>query len=289
MQGRRQTILITNCANANLLEKQRRARCDVAYLDLEDGVAEKDKQSARDTAVRVLREWNYEGKERWVRVNPLSMALGMRDILEIVPSRPDAFVLSKVRHEDEIRHADYLISRREEELGLPVGAIKIAPMVETGAAFMRMESIVRASPRVIGLNLGAEDLSVDLKIVRTDGEVELDYIRRQIVIVAHALGVEAYDVATVRLRDDEAIYQAARRAYRIGFDGKKVISPSQVPAVERGFAPSQEEVARAERLLSRQQEATLAGEAVYALDDRMVDAPFIEQAEAVLRRSGGVN
>lgn len=286
MQPIRQTILITNCADEVLLGKQRVADCDVAYLDLEDGVAPTDKERARHTAVRVLKEWDYGNKQRWVRPNPVTTATGMRDILDIVPSSPDAFVLSKVRSPDEIMIADYLITRREEEVGLPAGRIKLAPMIETGRALLELEAIIRASPRVIGVNLGAEDLCVDLGLVRTEGESELTHIRNQIVLVSHAMGVQCYDVATVRLRDPDGVFKAARRAYLMGFDGKKMISPSQVTDVRRGFAPSAEEVERAERILAREAEARDAGESVYALDDRMIDAPFVLQAEQVMRRAG---
>lgn len=286
MPKNHRTILITNCADERLLAKQRDAACDVVYLDLEDGVAPADKDEARSRAVRVLRDWDYGGKERWVRTNPTRTATGMRDLLDLVPSQPDAFVLSKVRSADEVLIADYLISRREEELGLPLGRVKLAPMIESGLAVLHLEDVINASPRIIGVNLGAEDLSVDLGLVRTEGEDELRYIRSRIVLTAHALGVECYDVASVKLRDPEGLYAEARRAYLMGFDGKKLISPSQIDAVRAGFSPTSDEVDRARKLLARQDQALESGETVYAFDDKMVDAPFVLQAEQILQRAG---
>lgn len=285
MPGSHTTILITNCADETLLAKQRTAQCDVVYLDLEDGVAHADKEEARMRAIRVLRDWDYGGKERWVRPNPMSTPIGMRDVLDLVASAPDALVLSKVRSAEEIVVADYLISRREEELGLRPGQIKLAPMIESGLALLHLEDLITASPRVVGVNLGAEDLSVDLGLVRTEGEDELRDIRSRLVLTSHALGVECYDVASVKLRDFAGLFADARRAYLMGFDGKKVISPSQLEAVRAGFTPTTEEVQRARRLLARQAQAQDSGESVYAFEDRMVDAPFVRQAEQILRRA----
>jgi citrate lyase subunit beta/citryl-CoA lyase len=285
MNYRRRSVLITTCADASLMEKQRRAACDVALLELEDGVPVDRKDEARKRAVDALSSWDYLGKERWVRVNSVNSLDGMRDILALVAPRADGLVLGKLREPEEVAVADYLLERREEELGIPPHT-KLLPMVESGPALIQLPAIIRASPRVIGVVLGTEDLSADVGYVRTEEEFEISYARSHVVSVAHSLGVQCFDVASVKLREPEALYALARRSYHFGFDGKVAISPSQVPAIEKAFTPSEEEVGWAHRIVAAEAQAQKDGVAVYAVDGRMVDAPFIKMARRVIARAG---
>lgn len=286
MRRPHRSLLITTCANMELMEKQRRASADIAFLELEDGVPADQKEVARARAVTALKEWDYGGKERWVRINGVDSVEGMRDLIALPEGRPEAIIPGKLRRPQEIVAADWILSRREEELGLPTGGIKLCPMIETGTAMLDLRAVITASPRVAGVVLGSEDLGVDVGYVRTPEGQEIDWVRGHMVLTAHALGVECFDVASVLLRDPEALYRETRRSYHMGFDGKACISPGQVEAIHRGFAPSEAEIAHARRLLAADRVAKQEGRAVFALDGRMVDAPFVLQAENILRRAG---
>lgn len=285
MTKRRITLLITTCAKPELMEKQRASGADVVILELEDGVPIDQKAQARALAVEALRDWDYVGKERWVRINSVASVDGMRDIVELAPSLPDALVLGKLRTRDEVVAADYLLTRREEELGLPAHT-KLVPMVESGPALIHLEEIVRASDRVIGVLVGTEDLSVDVGYVRTPHQVELIYARSQIVTVSHSLGIGCYDVASVVLRDQDALYDLARESYHFGFDGKAIISPSQIAAVERAFGPSEDEVDWARKIAAAEAQAQREGKSVYEVDGKMVDGPFVKMAHRILAHVG---
>lgn len=286
MRRPHRSILITTCADQELMAKQRTAPADVAFLELEDGVPLKMKAEARARAVSALKDWDYQGKERWVRINQVDSVEGMRDIVELAEGRPDALIPGKLRTVSEVIAADYLLSRREEELGLPARSIKLCPMIETGSAMLDLRDIIMASDRMIGVLLGSEDLSADIGIVRTPEGRELDWVRGHMILTAHTLGVECFDVASVLLREPEALYRETRKSYFLGFDGKACISPSQIEAIHRGFAPEESEITWARRLLEANRDAEERGLAVFSLDGKMVDAPFVMQAESILRRAG---
>ena len=280
------SILISPSSDESLLEKQRASNADVALLDLEDGVPPDRKEEARERCARVLRDWDYGGKLRWVRVNQVASLDGMRDILAVAAARPDAISPAKPRDREEIIAADYLLTRREEELGLPIGGIGLVPMIETGPAALNLRELIEASPRITGVILGSEDLSAEVGIVRTEEGREMDWIRGNMVLTCHALGVHCYDVASVKLRQPELLYRETRLAYHQGFDGKVCISRGQIDDTHRGFMPEPSELEWAQNILKANHEAETRGEAVFALDDKMVDRPFILQAENILRRAG---
>lgn len=282
----RVSLLITTCENESLLDKQRRAGFDVAVLEMEDGVRPENKADARKRCLNALQNWDYGSTERWVRTNELTSVEGFRDVLELTEGRPDAFVLAKLQEADEVRIADYLLSRREEELGLPIGGIRIVPMVETAAAVINLREICTASSRVLGVLVGTEDLSVSAGYVRTPDDYELAYARSLIVTTTHALGVECWDVASMTLDDVDVMDVEAKRSYHLGFDGKIAISPSQLGSIQRAFMPSEEEIDKARRVLAAERAAKAEGRAVYAVDRKMTDGPFVKMAERVLRRAG---
>ncbi len=280
------SLLITTCADERLMVKQSQSDADVAFLELEDGVPLDKKVEARSRAVTALTSWDYGNKERWVRINQPSTLDGMRDIVDLAEGRPDALIPSKVRSANELIAVDYLLSRREEELGLPAGQIALCPMIETGPAMLNLRDIITSTPRVKGLLLGTYDLSVDLGLVHTPEETESQWLRGHLVMTAHALGVECYDVTSLHINKPDLVYAEARTARIHGFDGKACISPSQVDAIHRAFAPTEDEIIWAKRLIAADREAAAKGSSVFVLDEKMIDAPLILQAARTLRMAG---
>ena len=122
--------------------------------------------------------------------------------------------------------------------------------------------------------------------MRTPEGRELDWFRGHMVLTAHTLGVECFDVASVLLREPERLYEETRYSYHLGFDGKACISPGQIEAIHKGFTPEDREIEWARRLLAADRDAKERGLAVFSLDGRMVDAPFVIHAEQVLHRAG---
>jgi citrate lyase beta subunit len=280
------TLLITTCESEPLMEKQRVSNADVVFLELEDGVSSAGKSVARQRAVAALKDWDYGAKERWVRINSILSQDGMDDVLALAEGRPDALIPAKVRGADELIIVDYLLTRREEALGLPIGEIKLCPMIESASAVLKLRELVMSTPRIKGLLLGTGDLSVDMGLVRTSEEKELEFVRGQLVLTAHAMGVECFDVTSTLINEPDIVYLEAKRAREHGFDGKACISPSQIEAIHRGFAPALDEIEWAQRIIQGERDADERGVAVYAVDGHMVDMPIILAARRILELAG---
>ena len=286
MQRPHRTVLLATCADEAILRERLRARPDVLLLELEDGVPKASKAEARARAIQALKTWEFGGTERWVRINAINSVEGMRDLVALPEGRPEALMPTKVRTPEEIICADYVLSRREEELGLEAGSIRLCPMIETGLAILNLRQIISASRRINGVLLGSEDLSVDIGFARTEGGSELEWVRTLIVMTAHSLGVECFDVASLRVDDAEALFREARHAYELGFDGKGCIASPQVDTVHRAFAPAQAQVDWARRVLGAKLEADRLKQAEFSLDGRTIEQPTLLQAAGILRRAG---
>jgi citrate lyase subunit beta/citryl-CoA lyase len=155
-------------------------------------------------------------------------------------------------------------------------------MVETALGVLQAYDMARASPRVRALCLGGEDLARDLGAVRTSEGQELAYARAHVVLAARAAGVLAVDTVYTNLADLDGLLAEARRMRQLGYSGKLLIHPAQIEPVHRAFAPSQEEVAYARRVLEAFEAAEGRGEGVIALDGQMIDAPVVARAREVL-------
>ena len=175
----------------------------------------------------------------------------------------------------------------EREQGLAVGTVGILLMVETARGVLNAYELAMAGaeqggPRVQALCLGGEDLAWDLGAVRTKQGAEIAQARAQMVLAARAAGSVAIDTVYTDLADLEGLQAEARQARELGCSGKLLIHPAQIEPVHQAFAPSEEEVAHARRVLEAFEEAGTRGDGVIALDGQMIDAPVVARAREVL-------
>jgi citrate lyase subunit beta/citryl-CoA lyase len=175
-----------------------------------------------------------------------------------------------------------LLAALEHERGLPSGAVGILLMVETAQGVLNAYEMACASRRVWALCLGGEDLALDLGAIRTKEGLELAYARAQTVVAARAAGALALDTVYTDLNDLDGLLAEARQARQLGYSGKLLIHPAQIEPVHRAFAPSEEEVAYARRVLAAFEAAKARGDGVLALDGSMIDAPVVARAREVL-------
>ena len=164
------------------------------------------------------------------------------------------------------------------------------PIIETALGAWNVMEIATASPRVTALNFGAEDYTADIGAIRTEDGSELADLRARMLLAARVAGVQALDSVYSDVADDDGLYEEARRARILGFDGKSVIHPRQIPVVHRAFTPSEKEIAAALRVERGLAEGRKRGTGVVVIDGKMVDAPVVKRAEKVLElaRAAGV-
>ena len=260
---------------------------DVVCLDLEDAVAPDRKEDARALVARMVQELDFTG-EVWVRVNPPDSPWGEEDITHVLTAAPRlrGILLPKVGAAWVVHWAARHLQRAEEEHGLPTGRLLLAVLIETAAGVVRLPDILQASPRVAVAIFGAEDLAADIGAIRTPEGREIAWARSQMLLTVKAFRRQAIDMVYIAYKDLAGLEREAREAAQMGFDGKQVIHPAQVPVVQAAFTPQEERITWARKVWTAYQEAQREGRGVFVVDGKMIDPPLIQQARNILERAG---
>ncbi|HUT82984.1 MAG TPA: aldolase/citrate lyase family protein [Candidatus Bathyarchaeia archaeon] len=258
---------------------------DEVIFDLEDSVAVNQKDAARNLVRNALRELNLSGTEITVRINGFNTKFFYDDINAIVPVKPYAIVLPKAEDEKQMIEICDIIAILEEKNGLPIGLVKLMPIIESARGVLRAEGITRASDRIIGISPGGEDLTADLGAERTDEGNELLYIRSRLVLAARANGIQVYDTIYPNVRDLEGLYKQTQKIVQMGFDGKACIHPSQIEPIHKAFMPTAEQIENAKRIVEAYKIAQRDGIGVICVDNRMIDVPVVKRSERILKRA----
>jgi citrate lyase subunit beta/citryl-CoA lyase len=264
-----------------------RRGADAIILDLEDSVPESQKERARgliqDAAAKVSRG----GADVTVRINrPWRQAL--RDLEAAVSPRVRALLLPKIAGAEHVRLIVEVIAELEAERGMAVGATQIVPMIETAEAFFQVQEIARADPRIVGLNLGAEDFALSVGMLpEAEG---LFFPKQQIIIAARAAGIMPLGfIGTVAdFKDLDAFRATIRRSRRLGFMGASVIHPSQVAILNEEFRPTAEEVGQARKIVAAYEKSTAEGIGAIVVDGKMIDVPIVIRAQQTLAREAAI-
>ncbi len=257
-------------------------------LDLEDSVAPAHKDEARANAMEFLSRLGESEAppdadvEVILRINPAASADGERDLqaLSEGTARPDAVMVPKVAGPEGVREVAALLARPAADLGSDGGPV-LMPLIETAPGLQAVEEVAASTPQVTAIVFGGIDLATELGC-STDWEALL-YARSRVVHAAALAGVAAIDMPFLDVRDADGLQREALAARRLGFAGKLVIHPTQVPVVQRAFTPTEQEIEHARRVVEAARTDDSLG--VFLLDGKMVDAPVLRAAERTLARS----
>jgi len=255
---------------------------DSLIFDLEDSISIDEKDSARYLVRNALLSLDFNNCEVTVRINSLDTEYFIKDVEAIVPAQPDALLLPKTETFEELVRIDDIIAEIERKHELPIGSVKIMPIIESAIGVLNVEKIAEG-PRVIAIGMGGEDLTADIGAKRTKHGKELEYISSKVILACAAQKIQAIDTVFTDVNDIEGIYQATIRAIELGFQGKSVIHPSQIEHVHRAFTPSPEEFDRAKRIVKAYKDAKKKGLGVVSVDGRMVDLPVVRRSEKILK------
>ncbi|GGL08583.1 CoA ester lyase [Sphaerisporangium melleum] len=267
MRSRRSCLAVPG-SNTRFLEKAQGLPADEVFLDLEDSVAPQAKEQARANVVAALREGDWTGRTRVVRVNDLSTKWTYRDVIEVVEGAGDALdclMLPKVEDAVQVAWLDLLLTQVEKANGLPVGGIGIEAQIESARGLVAIEAIAAASPRLETLVFGPADFmaSINMRTLvvgrQPPGYTEGDayhYVLMRILMAARAFGLQAIDGPYLQIKDLDGFALTAHRSAALGFDGKWVLHPTQIEAANEIFAPSQDDYDHAELILDAYRHAT---------------------------------
>ena len=269
------------------VEKSLTLGADAVILDLEDAVANAEKAATRAIVVEALgRPRHCRG---YVRVNSLGTQWSHGDFVAVVAPGVDGIVLPKVESAADLQTGEWLLAALERERGLPEGAIDLVPIIETAAGYCNIAEITRAARRTRRLAFGAGDFTLDLGLTWSAGESELLPYRSTLIAHSRAAGLEPpIDTVWVSLADREGFARSVQLAKDLGFQGKLCIHPDQVPVVNACFAPSDQELSHARRVLDAFAQAERDGLAAIQVDGQFVDYPIVYRAQRLIERADAI-
>lgn len=283
----RRTMLYLPGNNPNMLVRGHLFGSDGIIMDMEDAVALSEKDAARIMISKFLRRGDFGSVEVTVRINGADTEFWKKDLEAVVPcKRLDGIRLPKADSPQVVKDVDEELSRLEDKYGIAQGHIKLFCILETAYGIWHAYDVATASRRVTAILPGGEDLVADLKTSRTPEGTELEWSRRMIVIAARAAGVDAIDLMFPRVTDDEGLRRDAQFSKDLGFDGKSVIHPNQIPVIHEIFTPSEKEIEKAQRIIAAAEDARARGLGTVSVDGRMVDVPVVKRAHYILVKAG---
>ncbi len=280
------SLMFVPSHNEKLMKSASKSNADVLLLDVEDSVQpNSNKQLARDTILKYLKEGTFDSKTIFPRINDLESGELLKDITQLSVPGVKGFMYPKSKNGKDVYFFDKLLETIEYEKGLQIGTFKIIPLIETTSAVMNVEEICRASKRVIAVAYGSEDFIADLNGVHDFDHTSLFTPRAMIAMGARAAGVIPIDTVHVRVHDLEDLERNLIVSKNLGFEGMLVLNPKEIPLVHRYFSPTIQEVEDATNMLSMAKKAEEAGEGVAIINGKFIGPPMIKSAKKVLRKN----
>ena len=280
----RRSMLFVPGDNAGMLSTSFVYRPDSIMFDLEDAVSPREKDSARLMVYQALQHPAYRDIETVVRINGVDTEFWQKDLEAAIRGGVDIVRLPKTENAREIHELEAHVARIEKACGRPVGDTKLMAAIESASGVVNAVAIASASPRMVAIAIAGFDYLVDMHTRRSDGwEPELFYARASVLHAARAAHIDAFDVVYGNVNDDEGFLREVKIAKQLGFNGKSLIHPKQIEILHKAYAPSEEEVNHAKRVLAAAEEAHRKGLGVVSLDGKMIDPPVIDEAQMTLQ------
>jgi citrate lyase subunit beta/citryl-CoA lyase len=291
----RRTELTCPAHSLKMMTKAAGSEADEVILDLEDSCAVSQKEGARKTLIEALNTLDFKNKIRAFRPNNIRTKFFYRDVIDVVEAAGkniDVMVLPKSNDPADVLFADRLLTQVEQNMGLPVGRIKLEVLIESAKAVLSADVIAACTPRMAGLIFGIADYAGDIgaKELTTEQFAVYHYPKAKTIAAARAAGIDVIDNVTLQFRDLAQCEKDARAASQMGFDGKWAIHPDQVKVINKVFSPSPDELTRASEILDLYKKADLdQGLGAIVYKDEMVDAATLRvewKKLAVAKKAG---
>ena len=267
------SALYIPAANARAMEKARGLPVDIILFDLEDAVSPEEKSRARDALGAVLADGDYGARYRIVRINGLDTDWGAQDATSVNEMACDAVLLPKVNSADDVDALAEIVPH------LPIWAMMETPLGVLNAAE------IAAHPRIEGFVMGTNDLSKDLG---ARGRGAMLTSLQLCMLAARANGVVAIDGVYNAFKDEDGLRAECHEGRDMGFDGKSLIHPAQVPVCNMVYGPSDDEVDLARRQIDAFDAALAEGKGVAVVDGRIVENLHVATARATLAKANAI-
>jgi citrate lyase subunit beta / citryl-CoA lyase len=248
---------------------------DGIILDLEDAVAPDRKDEARYLVRNALLAVDFYGAERMVRINQGER--GLDDLDFIIPHNVNLILLPKCETAEQIHKVNDRIKKIQKK-NKQSNPVWIMPIVESALGVINAYAIAPAAENVVSLAIGLEDYTADLGTRRTAEGTESFFARSMVVNAARAAGIQPIDSVFSDVADMEGLRQNVLRSRALGFDGMGCIHPRQIRVIHDTFAPTEEEITKAQKIVNAFHEAEKKGLGVVSLGTKMIDPPVVKRA-----------
>ena len=276
-------MMFMNAQKPGLIKDAYIYGCDSIMLDLEDAVAENQKDAARFSLYHALTTIDYGKTEVIVRINGLDTPHWQEDIRVCVAGGADGIRIAKCESAADVKAVEAAVEAAEKEFGVEVGRTLLMAALESPKGILNAYEICSASERMFGVAISGGDFRKCMQTKFDPSGIDMMVARGQMLIAARAAGVQCFDTVFTDLDDNEGFEAEVRQNKAMGFDGKSLINPKQIRLVHELFAPTEKEVLQAEAMVSAFREAAAAGIGVFTVNGKMVDVAFIPGAERTLK------
>jgi len=252
---------------------------DGIILDLEDSVAPGRKDEARILVRNALRQLDFNGAERMVRINQGDR--GIKDLEAVIPQNVNLVLIPKCEDAGTVRNIEEKISGIRAGAGLE-NPVYLMPIIETALGVEMAFEIARSASSVVAMAVGLEDLTADMGVARTREGGETLYARTRIVNAAKAAGIQPIDSVFSDVGDMEGLLQNVLSSRALGFEGMGCIHPRQIPVIRKGFLPGAVEIEKAGKIVMASDDALSRGLGVVSLGSKMIDPPVVARARKII-------
>lgn len=273
------TMLFVPSHKKELIEKAARTEADALVLDLEDSCQpDKNKVIGRKNIVEALRLKIFGKKKIFVRINPRETGFMFDDLCEVAIEELDGFLYPMAGSKDDIVFFCNMLTELEMSKKMPIGKIKLFPVIETGEGILNAKEIAMASDRIVALGFGSEDFATDIDCIRDEENISIQIPRQQIVFAARAVGVIPVDTPHVNIHDLEGLENHVKQARTLGFGGMQILHPKEIEICHRYYTPSEEEAQSAYEIVRLFQEAQEHNNGVAIMNGKFISPPTYKRA-----------
>ena len=270
--------------NEKFLESSVKRDADVLLLDIEDSVPPAEKQKARDNIKAFARRTDLSGKLLFPRINDRESGELLRDVYQLTIPGITGFMYPKSTQPEDVYFIGKLLETIEYEKGFPIGTFKLIPLIETAGAVINIKELCCASERVIAVAFGCEDYVTDMEGKHDIEGTSIITARNLIAIGARACGVLPIDTVHIRVHDLEDLERNLILGRNLGFEGMLVLSPRELPLVNKYYSPTADEVAWAQEMIDLATAARLEGRGVAMKGSKFIGPPMVKMANKILAK-----
>ncbi len=278
----RRTMMFVPGNNPAMIKDAGIYGADSIMLDLEDSVSLPQKDAARLLVYEAVKTVDFGNSEIVVRVNGQDTPYYDQDVRAMVKAGVDVIRLPKTETADMIHKLIKDMEAAEDEFGVKKGSIGVMAAIESAKGVLNAPEIAVSTPLMMGMAVSGEDYTSDMHTHRYPDGREMEFARNMVLHACRAADIYAFDSVFSDMNDTEGFYRETNYIHELGYDGKSLVNPRQIPMVNKVFNPTKAQIEQAKNVQNAIREARAKGSGVISMNGKMVDKPVVERADRVL-------